>query len=125
MPVGFVVEDTPVQPHHLADIQICAENVFNLPPCKAGIAVLVEKTLFRRQQGPLAIHVDGAALQNDRRAIAVNFFDFGHFLRDEIVLIPGKIEASFETAPGIEYPVDSPDFAFRVGHESGTAVAHP
>ena len=58
-----------------------------------------------RQHGALAVDVDRAALEHERRAVAVGAFDLEHLAGDALVAVPGEVQAAVEPAPGVEVPV--------------------
>jgi hypothetical protein len=51
--------------------------------------------------------VNRAAFIDDVGTVAIVAFDLEDLVCDEIVLVPGKVEATRKSAPGVEAPVDA------------------
>ena len=70
--------------------------------------------------------MDGTAFEHEvRGTVGVDALDLADLLRNEIVLIPRKIQAVDQTAPGIEFPVNGADIALVVDNERRAAVTDP
>ena len=93
--------------------------------CHAGITIRIQQDLFGDERRAFAIHVNRAALVDDKSAISIVAFDLEDFVGHEIVLVPGKVEPARESSPGVEAPVDTSPFAALIGHERRSYVAHP
>ena len=76
-----------------------AQRRLDLRAAHAGIAVLVEQALFGDERRARAVHVDGAAFVDQRGGVAIATFDLEHLARDELVLIPGRVEAAVDRRP--------------------------
>ena len=125
MTVCLVVKNTFSKPDEFFDAEIVGQCLFDFHPGQGRIAVVIEQAFLGRHQRAFAIGMDGTAFQNDGGRIPVLTFDMAHFERHEIILVPGEIEAVFETAPGVEPPVDGAHIAFAVDDKGRTAIAHP
>src|SRR5579862_141954 len=80
---GLVVENSAAQPDDAADAKVFAQLQFHRGAIESGVAVAVEQALFRHQRGPLPVDVDGAALVDERRAIALEPLDLEDLGRDQ------------------------------------------
>ena len=60
----------------------------------SGLRLRVEQALFGRQHRALAVDVDRAALEHDRRPVAVGALDLEHLGGDPFVAVPGRVEAA-------------------------------
>ena len=49
--------------------------------------------------------MDRAAFVDERRAIAVAPFDLEHLERNELILVPRRVQAFLQPSPGVEAPV--------------------
>ncbi len=94
MPVGLIVENALAEPDDPRHVQIVAQIVFHPLATQQGVAIDVQQTLFGDESGPFAIDVDRASLIHDGRAIAVPSLDLEHFTRDQVILVPGEIQAA-------------------------------
>ena len=90
-------------------------------PCQLRVAVVVEQALLRRYAGALAIHVDRAAFEDQRRGIArcprsrrPSSPRRSALVHDEVRLGPARFEVPVDR-PGVP-PVDD---------EGVSGVAHP
>ena len=81
MPVGLVVVDAPAEPDHLLGAEVVEQRLLDLLARELGVAVGIEQALFGRHHGPLAVHVDRAALEHDRGAVAIGALDLEDLLR--------------------------------------------
>ena len=71
--VGLVLIDAPGQPQYLADAEILGQGGINLLPAQGGVAACTEQAGFGSEEGALAVHMDGAALQHKiARVVAVD-----------------------------------------------------
>src|SRR5690606_8091796 len=125
MAVRLILIDTAAEPDEFFDGEIVRKHRLDLLSREAGIAVRIEKAFLGGEECALAICMDGAAFEHDGRAVAVHALDLRDLGGDEIVLVPGEIEAAIEPAPGIEYPVDGTHATLPVHDEGGAAIAHP
>jgi len=90
-----------------------------------GVAIRVEQTLLGGQTGALPIHVNGAAFQHEGCSVPIGSLEFQHLLRDFIIAIPGEVQATVKSAPGIESPVNAAPTPLGVDDEGRPAVANP
>src|ERR1700730_13717431 len=123
--VRLVIEDTLPQPDHLADTEVIAQLVFNLLAAQAGVAVGIEQALLGNQHCAFAVDMQGAAFVDDGCPVALAGFDLENLARNQVVLVPRKIEAAVQTAPGVEMPIDSSHGAARVDYKCRPDIPHP
>jgi len=122
---GLVVHHAPAEPDDLAHAQVFAQPPLDVAALTVRIAVGVEQALLGDERRALTVDVDGTALVNDRGAVAIETLGLEHLARDQIVLVPGKIQAATQAAPGVEVPIDTAHGAAAV-HDTGWAdIAHP
>ena len=125
VPVRLVVDDAFAQPDDAGDAQVFVQQDLHLTRVELRIAVRVQQALLGGEQRALAVDVNRTAFQHERRAIAVAAFDLQHLARDQVVLVPRKVEAVAQSAPGVEQPVDAAHGALVVHDERRTDVPHP
>ena len=126
MPVGLVGVNAVLYPYYFFAAEVFAQQVFDLLFGQVGVSAFREQTHFRGQDGTLAVHVDGAALENEvGGVIRVHVFNFAYFLGHLTVLIPGKVKTVHKAAPCIEFPVNGAETALIVYNESGAAISDP
>jgi hypothetical protein len=123
--VGLVVEDALAQPQHGGRTGVGTEQGLDLAAAEMGVAVGIEQALLGDEQRALAIGVDRPTLADHRRAVPIEPLDLKDLARDGIVLIPGVVEPTPMSTPGVEHPVDAADLATIV-HDAGRAdITHP
>ncbi|MNN64919.1 hypothetical protein D3C81_1803920 [compost metagenome] len=67
-----------------------------------------------------------SALQNKMlKIIAVQTLDLQHFLFDQQVLIPWKIQSSVKAPPSVKTPVNSSNSALAVHNKGRADIPHP
>src|SRR5579863_4538566 len=76
MPRGLIVDHAFAKPDDTARPQVALQQLLYLRPAQGRIAL--EQTLLRDQHRTLAIDMDGAALVDERRAVAVVTGQFEH-----------------------------------------------
>src|SRR5688572_2779818 len=125
MAIGLVVDHALAQPDDLPHAEVITQMLLDVRTAHVRISVAVQQALLGDQRRALAIHVDGAAFIDERRAISVTGFDLQHLASHGVVQVPREIQPAVEPAPGIEAPVHTAFHAFLVDHERGADVAHP
>ncbi len=123
--VGLVFVDAAAEPDHLLGAEVLVQRRLDLLARELGVAVAVEQALLGDQHRALAVDVDRAALEHDRRPVAVGCFDLEHLAGDPVVAVPGEVEPAVEPAPGVEAPVDPAPAALAVDEEGRAGVADP
>ena len=121
VPVRLVVVDAAAQPYHHVNPEMVAQQLLDLAAPETGVAVLVQQAFLGGEQRALPVHVDRAALEHERRAVAIGALDFADLVCDCIVEVARGVQAT----PGVEQPVDAATPTARIEHESGSDVAHP
>ena len=94
MAVGVVALDAFPQPNDVRDPEVLSEDCFVIAFVEAGIArldTMIQQTLFRGDNGPAPVSVDGAAFQNNRPAFIEDLSQgeaetVGYGCRDALVL---------------------------------------
>src|SRR5699024_9331258 len=90
------------------------------------VAAGIKQAHVGGDHGALAVHVDGAALEDEALGtVATAAAHLGHLERDLLVFVPREVQAVFETAVGVEVPMHGALAALVVDHPGGTGVAHP
>ena len=85
-----------------------------------------EQALVGDDHGALAVHRDGAALEDHVvGTVARAARELGHLRGDLVVGVPREVQAVDEAAVGVEVPVDRALAARPVGHEGGAGVTEP
>ena len=126
MAIGLVRIDAVLDPDDLFEIEVFHELRLDLFLGHIGVAAFGEQAHLGREQGTLAVNMDGAAFEHEvGGAVGVDALNLADLLRNEIVLIPREIQAVDQTAPGIEFPVNGADIALVVDNERRAAVADP
>ena len=126
MAIGLVRIDAVLDPDDLFEIEVFHELRLDLFLGHIGVAAFGEQAHLGREQGTLAVNMDGAAFEHEvGGAVGVDALNLADLLRNEIVLIPREIQAVNQTAPGIEFPVNGTDIALVVDNERRAAVADP
>src|SRR5690606_10723403 len=125
MPARLVIDDSFSEPDDAGYAEVFVQQYLELSLVEMRIAVRIEQALFGRDERALPVDVDCAAFEHERRAIAIASFYFEHLARDEIVLIPGKVEARAQAAPGVEHPIDAAHLTRIVDDERRTDISHP
>jgi hypothetical protein len=71
VPMRVIPRDSVPQPKSLPSAQVLMEDRFHVSSRQAGVPRLdrAEQALFRRQERTNAVHVDGAAFQNNAFSI--------------------------------------------------------
>src|SRR6266704_6913465 len=115
--VGLVIEHALAQPDHLADTEIGAQVVLDLLAAQGWITVGIEQAFFGDQYRALAIDMQGAPFIDDGRPVSLAALDLENLARHQLILVPGEVEATVQTAPGIEVPVDTSDSTTPVDHK--------
>ena len=106
MPVGVVVLQPRAQPDHLADAEIGRQQFLHVGPPDAGIAVGIEEHAFGREQRALAVGVDRATLEHERRLVAPHrqmlqhLFGHGGVALMVGICLPRRSSASRRRRPG-------------------------
>ena len=97
MPAGFIVDHALAQPDDglHAEIGLEVRSISSL--AKPGLRFGIQQTLFGDQCGALAIHMDGAAFVDERRAVSIAAFDLENLAarRDR----PGPRESRARLSP--------------------------
>ena len=124
--VGLVFEDAGAEPDHLLRPEIVEQRPARSARCESsGLRFGLSRHSSVRQHRTLAVDVDRAALEHERRPVAVVAFDLQHLGGDPFVAVPGEVEAALGPAPGVEAPVDPAPPAVAVDDEGRAGVAHP
>ena len=123
--VGLVVREPPGQPDHSLGGEMVVQRLLDLRPRQRRIAVGIQQALFRGDDGSLPVSVDRAALQHDRRSVAVGAFDLQDLLSHAFVAIPRRVEAAFQAPPRVETPVHAATAPVTIDDERRARVAHP
>ena len=85
-----------------------------------------EQALVGDDDGALAVHSDGAALEDHVvGTVAHAAGKLRHLRGDLVVGVPREVQAVDEAAVGVEMPVAGALVARTVGHEGGAGVAEP
>ena len=109
------------KPHHFSGAEIVAQRVFDVVPTEVGVAVRVEKALFRCHQPALPIHYDRTTLEDDRRLIELVSVPNGEDRARILVAVPPPELP----APGVETKVDRRPPAPAVQAEDRPVVTDP
>ncbi len=123
MAVRVIGLDAFLQPYRLLDAEEFLEIHFDLAAREVLVAVGIEQTLFGRQKSAGAVHVDGAAFENNTRIETAVVLQSFQFIDDAVVAREIRIFAS----PGVECPFCKSDFARQTAffHENWAVVAYP
>lgn len=125
--VRVVAGAAAVEPEGLVDAEVVVEGLLELLAADAGIALLDfrEEAFFGGEQDACAVHVDGAAFE-DEAMVADCGLEFGqavelrHVVRNLVVSVVVRV-----LGPGVELPVGDGDLARGVFDEDGAGVAEP
>ena len=113
------------EPNHGAHAEIAAQHLLDVGARQVGIAIRIEQALLGGQAGSLTVDVNGAALEHERRAIAIRSLRSPALSARPHRRDPREIQTAGEPAPGIEGPIDAAPPPRGVDHEGRSAVAHP
>src|SRR6266550_3266434 len=129
--VRVVARDPAAEPEDLPDAEVGAEEPLDRVAAHARVSRLHarEQAFLRREHGAPAVHVDRAALEDDRpRPSAVGHRRLPPATAEE----PGQRVAHPRVPPviavlrpAVEAPADEPDVAVVAAHELRASVAHP
>src|SRR3954453_13769892 len=120
MAVGFILLVSLAKPDYLADAQIVLQMLLDLRLAQVGIAVGIKQAFLGRDQGALPIHVDRAAFQNQRSAVALHSEMVEHAPCQFAV----KLMVRVVVAPSVEAPIPPCDLA-TADHEGRAGIANP
>ena len=97
----------------------------NFLPAQLRVAPGAQQAGLGGQQGALAVHMDGTALQHKiPGVVAVKPQLAAQGGRHGVVLVPAGVQAVHFAAPGIEFPADAPQRP-AVRHKGGADVPRP
>ena len=105
--IGLVLRHAAAEPDHPLGAEVLEQHPLDLRTRAAGVAVGVQQALFGAQHRALAVDVDRAALEHDRRRVARAALHLEHLARDALVALPGGVQAPGAPAPRVEPPVDA------------------
>src|SRR5205085_5147734 len=129
VPMRVVPNATLAEPNGLPDSQVLIEETLVSVACESGVALLYDgqQAFLGDEERPLAIGIDGAALEHDTVARVLaqgldaseagdpgNFFADAGVAREVVVL-----------GPGVEAPIGEDDLAPVIEHGRGRRVAQP
>ena len=90
------------------------------------VAAGIEQAHVGGDDRALAVHVDGAALEDEAfGTVATAAAHLGHLEGDLLVFVPREVQAVLEAAVGVEVPMHGALVALVVDHPGGAGVAHP
>ena len=115
-----VLDQAVGQPDDLLDPEPLLEQGLVVAPAQAEITV-VQQALLGGEQRPLAVGVEGAALEHERRLVAPHAPGVGDDRRHLRVPVVGREVL----APAVEAEVHQRDLPLVVAHEDGPVVADP
>ena len=115
-----VLDQAVGQPDDLLDAEPLPEQGLVVAAAEAEVAV-VQQALLGGEQRPLAVSVEGAALEHERRLVPPHAPGFGDGRRHPRVLVVGREVL----APAVEAEVHQRDPSLVVAHEDRPVVADP
>ena len=101
------------------------EHSLDLASREAGLRFWFSRHSSVAMQRALAVDVDRAALEDERRAVAVGALRSRRPWRQRGRPVPGEVQPAVEAAPGVEAPIDPAPPAPAVDDERRADVADP
>ena len=123
--VSLILDDALAQPDDIRHAQIFVQQDFQLPLVHVRIAIRIREAFFGRDERAFAIHMNGAAFENQRRPVSIGAFDLGHLACHQVVLVPWKVQTAVQATPRIEDPIDGASLTALANHKGRSHVAHP
>jgi len=111
--IGLDIRETAAEPDHSANPEIKFETLLYRFTRELGIAVGIEQALLRREQGPLAVHMQRATFAHERRAIEGQARHLEHAAGKRRIV---AVRTVF-LAPGVEHPLNARSASLAVLEE--------